>query len=964
MTTGNLAVMNFTGGELSPLIYGRNDLDLQKRGLEWQRNMYSLEQGGSRYRNGWFNVHNTKDHGLARLIPFEFNNEDTYALVMHDQFMRVIRDDGPVVETAKNISAATKANPCQLTITGHGYSAGDEIFIDGVVGMEELNDQFFKVRSVVDANNITLEDTLGDDIDSTDFTTYSSGGTAARIFEIATPFEYDHLEELHYTQNSDTILTARHRYPPFFITRLDHDDWHITTGQLSSPVNITGITKALSGVFTTRDEHGFQVGDQVWVGSIVGMTQYNNGHFVVETTPTNTTLTLKDTAGNSVDSTGFTTYSSGGVIFKIAHRTNDPFGQRVISGITKANPGVFTTTTDHELKINDEVFFADINGMTELNNTRYFVKTVPSTTTFTVAEEEGGTELNTSSLTAWLSGGTVTPLKKVPKTLTTIQEARLGYANTPSEPDLFIFSRSPDASTGEQRYQDFELNTDDTYAVKGNLAAIFGSLEAITWLATVGDELIVGTTGSIRRLIGKDGNGFLTPSNAKAPAINNIGSAPHQPISNGRTLYYIENNIRTLRNFIFDFAVDGYNTIDVNLVTDHLVQPGIKQIDEQLGRPDTIWALRADGVLAGMTFKESENIYAWHRHEVSGSSRDDDDRLQPWAKILSIAVLKRSNNYTRLWAIIEREITIDGATKTTRSIEYMTDKVHYEVLHNFFRGEGEDARQAAVTKWLNSRMEAVKDDIYVDSCVRYDGRLIGGSLTLTPAATTGATVNFTASGAFFDSSMIGRRLVKTYSRWGDGGGVAVIKSITTSTVAVCEILDDFDTTDAIPAGQWIITTDTVKGLRIFRGQSVRVQVDGADGGTYTVGLDGTLSLSKQAGVINIGLPYAGLWVSTNMEVVPIKGSSQAKIRRIIRTQARLFASGGLKVGSTPWNVKPVVLRQNEDLTDQLNPLMDGIVDCEISDEHARQSKQVCVVKDDPTPLVLLSVDSEVEVINA
>lgn len=966
MSTGNLAVMNWTGGEVSPLIYGRNDLDLQKRALEWQRNFYSLAEGGSRFRNAWMNVHNTKAHGLARLIPFEFNNQDTYLLVMHDKFMRIIRNDGPIVEAAKNISAATKANPCQLTITGHGYSVGDEIFVDDIVGMVELNDQFFKVKTVVDANNITLQDTLGDDVSSLNFTDYASGGTAKKIFQVAMPYAYADLEDMHYVQNADTILTARHRYPPFCITRLDHDDWYVTTGQLSSPLSVTGVTKANPGVFTTSDEHGLAIDDTVWVAGVGGMTNFNNGHFKVASVPTTTTLTLKTTAGTAVNTTGFPAYTSGGKILRVTYRKNDYFGQRILSAVTVANPGVFTTTADHGLKINDEIYIADVSGMTELNNNRYFVKTVPSTTTFTVSTTLGGAELSTSSgFTAHFSGGTVNPLKKVPRTVTTIQEARLGYAGLESEPDFVIFSRSPDPSTGVQRYQDFELGADDTNAVKANLAMIFKNLEAILWLSTVGDELVVGTTGSIRRLVGKEGNGFLTPSTTKAPAINNIGSAPRQPISNGRTIYYIENNTRAIRNFIFDFAVEGYNTVDVNLVTENLVQPGIKQVVEQLGRPDVIWALRTDGVLAGMTFKESENIFSWHRHEVAGQSRDpEDNRLQPWGKILSLAVLPRSNNYSRLWALIEREITIDGQTRTTRSIEYLTDRATYQVLHNFFDGEGLAAQAIAIEKWQNSRIESVKDDVYVDSCVKYDGRLVGGSLTLTPSATTGDAVNFTASGAFFNSSMVGRKLIKTYSKWGLGGGIAEIVSVTSPTVAVCKIQSAFDNTDVIPAKQWIITTNRITGLRLFRGQSVRVQEDGADGGMQEVDLDGILELQNQSGVINVGLPYSGVWVSTNMEVAGRIGSSQAKVRRVIRTQLRLHATAGLKVGSTLWNVKPVVLRLNEDLTDQLNPLFDGIVDAEISDAHNRQSKQVCIVKDDPTPFTLLSADSEVEVIYA
>lgn len=964
MGTANLATVNFSGGELSPLIYGRNDLPLNKRGLEWQKNIYSFAQGCSRFRNGWMWAHNTKNNEPGKLLKFEFNNEDTYVLVAHDKMMRVLRNDAPVVEAAKNISAVTKADPAQVTITGHGYSVGDEIFIDNVNGMTDINDQFFNVKSVVDANNITLESTLGVSLDSTNFQTYTSGGTASKVFETPLPFAYDDLADLHYTQNNDTILTARHGYPPFFITRLDHDEWYVTAAQMSSPAVITAVTKASPGVFTTRDEHGLAVDDYVYIANISGMTNFNGGFFQVNSVPDTTSFSVKNTYGTAIDTTSYSTYTSGGVAFKMDFRNNDPFGQRIISDITLANPGVFTTTADHGLKVNDEIYFYGVKGTSELNDTKWFVKTVPSTTTFTVSSTVGGAELNTSSgYTAWFSGGSVTPLKKVPGTVTTIQEARLGYGNLPTEPDFFIFSRSPDASTGVQRYQDFELGADDTHAVKGNLAAIFGTMEAIQWMSTVGDELVVGTTGSIRRLVGKEGNGFLTPSNAKAPAVNNVGASKAQPISNGRTIYYIQDNQKKVRNFIFEFASDGYNTVDINLVTDNLTEGGLLQVEEHRGTPDIMWAVRSDGLLCGLTFQEAEQIFAWHRHAVAGRSRDDSGRLQPWAKVLSVVVVPRPNNSARLWAIIEREYTVGNDTYTSRTVEYLSERVSYESLYDFISGEGYEAQAADILKWQNSRLEAIKDDCYLDSAIKYDGRLVPGSVKLTPGATTGDSVTFNADSSFFTSDMVGRRLIKTYSKWGDGGGIAEITAYTSGTQVTCKILSGFDSVEQIAAGQWIITTDTIRGLNMFNGRSVRVQEDGADGGTFTV-TDGAITLPRQAGVIHVGLPYSGLWATTNMDYVGARGSTQAKIRRVIRSYLRLYATAGLKVGTTPWNVKAIVLRQNDDLTDTLNPLFDGIVDAELSDGHTRQSKQICVVKDDPTPMMILSADSEVEVVNA
>ena len=70
-----------------------------------------------------------------------------------------------------SITAATQANPCQITSALHLLTTGDVISISGVVGMTELNGNTYQI-TVVDANNFTLDNT-----DSTLYTAYGSSGT-------------------------------------------------------------------------------------------------------------------------------------------------------------------------------------------------------------------------------------------------------------------------------------------------------------------------------------------------------------------------------------------------------------------------------------------------------------------------------------------------------------------------------------------------------------------------------------------------------------------------------------------------------------------------------------------------------------------------------------------------------------------------------------------------------------------
>lgn len=76
-------------------------------------------------------------------------------------------------EIVANISAATKANPCQITATAHGLSTGDSIRISGISGMTELNNLDFTITKV-DNDNFTLDST-----NSTTYTTYTSRGVVS-----------------------------------------------------------------------------------------------------------------------------------------------------------------------------------------------------------------------------------------------------------------------------------------------------------------------------------------------------------------------------------------------------------------------------------------------------------------------------------------------------------------------------------------------------------------------------------------------------------------------------------------------------------------------------------------------------------------------------------------------------------------------------------------------------------------
>ncbi|MBW6401006.1 hypothetical protein KPL78_24315 [Roseomonas sp. HJA6] len=92
------AKTNFTAGELAPELLGRGDISAFENGARRLRNVFIQPTGGLTRRAGLRHV--TSLPGPARLIPFEFNTEQTYLVVLTDGELRVFQGDAEIAVLA------------------------------------------------------------------------------------------------------------------------------------------------------------------------------------------------------------------------------------------------------------------------------------------------------------------------------------------------------------------------------------------------------------------------------------------------------------------------------------------------------------------------------------------------------------------------------------------------------------------------------------------------------------------------------------------------------------------------------------------------------------------------------------------------------------------------------------------------------------------------------------------------
>lgn len=221
----------FVGGILSPSLQARSDLDKYGFCIGRGRNVFIHRWGGISNRAGTIFVGEVKTPASTnhRLINFVFSTTQAYVLDFGNAIMRVVKDRGYVLEATKAITGITKAGPGILHVVGHGYSAGDQVRPASIVGMTELNGKNYLINTVPDADHVTLKDMYGVALDTYGFTTYTSGGTLARVYELAVPWSDTEAKDIGFAQSPDLLYSCHLSYAVRKITRSAHASWSVAS---------------------------------------------------------------------------------------------------------------------------------------------------------------------------------------------------------------------------------------------------------------------------------------------------------------------------------------------------------------------------------------------------------------------------------------------------------------------------------------------------------------------------------------------------------------------------------------------------------------------------------------------------------------------------------------------------------------------------------------------------------------
>lgn len=117
---------------------------------------------------------------------------------------------------------------------------------------------------------------------------------------------------------------------------------------------------------------------------------------------------------------------------------------KLISGVTQADPCVITTTTAHGYQTDQQVRITDLGnigpgltnrGMAQLNNNQYII-TVLTSTTFSLRDVITDEPIDSTSFTAWVSGGRVDMVSRV---ISLNNPQQYPYQTVPYSPTPFAY---------------------------------------------------------------------------------------------------------------------------------------------------------------------------------------------------------------------------------------------------------------------------------------------------------------------------------------------------------------------------------------------------------------------------------------------------------------------------------------------------------------------------------------------
>ena len=753
MAKSSAPFTNFTAGELSPKLDGRTDLNKYYNGCKKLQNFLTFPQGGVTRRPGTEFIASAPTPSASssvRLIPFEFNVEQTYVLEFSNLKFRIYKD-GAIVGGGTPIEVTTEYTAAQLA--GLKFTQSADIMY--IVHPDHKPKQIARTSDTSwTITNIEFRrgPFLDSPIDSTKVLADGRTGTVTITASATSPdssaiFSSDdvgRLIKLHdgYAEIASFVSTSE-----VTATVLENEDFReeLMPAYTASTISFhegdpdaTGLShndfiEDSAGNFL---DEGFKVGMRISASGSSDLniktwhTSAGANEVEVETYTPHNLINGDLVEFNGVTDTGFNaTYPSGG-------------------GAVDLNEDVFEvsfdpTATDADVKfeLRDPKTRGSISvaGGSSTPSSGTLVNGNNFSGALIVAATDSILTLSTSNDVHFQNEGTSITLTGdlvaddeyqlgafsdttgYPACIAFFEQ-RLVFANTTAEPQTLYFSVSGD-------YTNFTAGVADDSALIYTIGS--NQVNVIRYL-TSSRVLLVGTSGGEFAVRAGSVDAPITPLNTQIKQQARYGSADIQPLAIGATALFVQREQRKIRELVYNFDTDSYIAPDMTLLAEHITEGSIKEMAYQQEPNNVVWCVLENGKLVAMTYRREEDVVAWHEHILGG-------RLStafPYGFVESVAVISSANaGEEEVYLSVKRDIDGDERRQIERlkPIDFGSD-----IEDAFFLDSGvtKDTYPSTFTVLDGlDHLDGETVSILADGAVHADKTVSSGSVTLDRAVT-------------------------------------------------------------------------------------------------------------------------------------------------------------------------------------------------------------------------------------
>jgi|SRR5579864_551578 len=968
---------SFAAGELSPDFFGRFDHAKYKVGASTCRNFFVSYRGGAVSRPGTALASGgrLKQNGLGpppRIIRFQFNINQAYVLEFGDHYLRFLYRGAYVLQSSSRVSITglTQTAPPHLSYPLNIFSNGDQVFVTGVSGMTQVNNRMFLVGNAA-PNTFDLYDLYDLAVNATGYSPYAGGGTATRVYEIATPYGINDVPMLKFAQSADVMTLTHPNYPIQELRRFASDNWTLTPAVIGTSVGSspTGLT-AVANVVATTNPTAYQ-----YVVTAVGIetgeeSQRSNIASVVNSVDLAATQGSITLTWLPVDGAGSYNIYRSPPAYNGAVAIGTPWGLiATVFGLqftdTNSTPDFTKTPPLHQNPFDSgQVLEVQMTagGGSYTSTPGYAITTAAGTgfsgSVFLVGNTVGGILIedhghgfqpgDTIAFTGGGGSGAAANLVigptsgNNPSVVAYYQERRV-YGNTLNNPDT-LYASQP----GAFENMDVSNPTIDSDAITATPWS--EQVNGIQQLVPMPGGLVVLTGSAAWQVAGIGSSGAInpqpiTPSNTQAQAQAFNGCHDHIPAQKiNYDILYVQAKGSIVRDLQYNFFVNIYTGTDITIFANHLFKTQENGISLVSGEAvdgvirewawaeepfKIVWVVLENGTLLSLTYLKEQEVQAWARHDTNGL----------FASVCSVT-----------------EPPVDAV---------------YFVVGRTIPGKG---RQWFIERMDDRSWVGVEDAWCVDCGAQLPPETPNATLEVQNAS--GMAVPVFASQPVFGSGDIGK-VIRS------GGGKMTVTSVSDSrhftvdiSAPILQVMPNDPTNTPIPqpSGAWTIAAPVtvIGGLDYLEGMTVAILADGVALPNQQV-IDGMVTLPHPATLVTVGLPFQCQLQTMYLEV-PGGVTGQGRRKNVFAVTTRVTEARGVKVGSnqldastTPpliaarWSEMQLVKDPaNDPMAGTSLPLFTGDLRAPIIAEWVKPGQRA-FQQDYPLPCTVLAEISEVDI---